>query len=166
MFLIAGFLIAIPTFSLIIGIDSMYYGQLTFVPLNFFKRNIIDDISSTFGVESSYWYFTHTILYGFNSSLIILILSIRYNVKRYFKDGTTLLMIPLLWVSAYITVLSLIPHKESRFMLPIFPYLFLFMGDFIKNKINKLGNILRILLIGFFIQEIYVMVVYINFDNL
>ena len=50
VFVISGIVVAIPSFLLFILGDSLYYGQFTFVPFNFIYKNIIEDISSSFGV--------------------------------------------------------------------------------------------------------------------
>jgi hypothetical protein len=38
---------------------------------------------------------------------------------------------------SYIMVFSYIPHKEDRFILPIYPFFFLLIGDFILKIVRK-----------------------------
>jgi hypothetical protein len=40
-FLLAGVIVAVPAFLACFGIDSYFYGKLTFVPLNFYIVNIV-----------------------------------------------------------------------------------------------------------------------------
>jgi len=39
-------------------LDSLYYGQLTLVPLNFLRFNLLSDGSALYGSHPWYWYFT------------------------------------------------------------------------------------------------------------
>jgi len=51
MFVISGFLIAVPMLVLAVAADSWFYGKLTFTHWNFLKFNVIDEGSSSFGVD-------------------------------------------------------------------------------------------------------------------
>jgi hypothetical protein len=41
---------------------------------------------------------------------------------------------------SYLLVFSSIPHKETRFLLPIFPLCFLMMGDFSHKLMKKFSK--------------------------
>ena len=45
--------------SVVILIDSFFYGKLTIVPWNFVKFNIINNISEQYGIEPWHWYLTN-----------------------------------------------------------------------------------------------------------
>jgi hypothetical protein len=47
----AGILIALPSLIIIIGIDSIYYGELTCTAWNFLKINVLLNKSAEFGVD-------------------------------------------------------------------------------------------------------------------
>ena len=108
----AGILMAV---AVGVAVDSWGYGQLTFSPWRYFAANIIEDKASGFGV--SQWY-------------------------RYFGDVAGLTLNPLIWawfgwaawqtrrqpfyrslsiaMAAFLVAHMAVPHKETRFLLPLF----------------------------------------------
>ncbi len=80
-FLISGFLVALPSLVLFIFIDSLYYGQYTFVVYNFIYKNLVEDISSSFGISPPFAYFTNTIPYNINFTMLPAMVGIIINLK-------------------------------------------------------------------------------------
>jgi phosphatidylinositol glycan class B len=122
--------VALPTLVLFISIDSFYYGELTFVPYNFLYKNLVENISGNkFGVSPATDYLIKTFPLVFNFMVIFVFAAIYNNIKesRQTKQFPSLLVI----IIAYTFTFSMIPHKEDRFLMPILPFVFLILGDFI-----------------------------------
>ncbi len=128
-------LIAIPTVFLIFIFDTYFYQQLTFVPLNFLQKNVVEDISSRFGVTPPFEYFFVFIPLSYNFMTILLVLAISYNIGECRKK----LLFPhmLVLVVSYVYVFSLIAHKEDRFLLPIAPFIFLIIGNYVYKSLKR-----------------------------
>ena len=43
----------------VVGIDCLYYGQLTVPPVNFFNINVTQNVAALFGVKEWHWNFTN-----------------------------------------------------------------------------------------------------------
>jgi phosphatidylinositol glycan class B len=145
-FLISGFLVAIPSLMLFIFIDSVYYGQYTFVVYNFIYKNLIEDISSSFGISPPFAYITNTIPYNINGTLLPCIVGICLN----FKDMLCKHQFPFVLVLStfYILVLSLVPHKEDRFILSTIPLVMIIASQgytFLMKKWQKLFSLYLVL---------------------
>lgn len=57
-FIYAGFLVALPAIAIVVALDSIYYGGLTFTAWNFFVVNVLQNKSADFGVHPLWYYFT------------------------------------------------------------------------------------------------------------
>ncbi|EGF99246.1 family 22 glycosyltransferase [Melampsora larici-populina 98AG31] len=129
-------LIALPVFL----IDSLAYGQLVFVPLKIILYNVFPTQGSgpeLYGVEPWYYYFLSLGL-NFNIVSILALVSLpclwltktfsptvglRLGTRlRHAHQSTAsdLLLIRLAPVYIWIAILSQQPHKEERFMYPIY----------------------------------------------
>lgn len=64
---------ALPLTGLFIYIDSTIYGEFTLASLNFLQKNIVEDISSKFGVSPPYYYLTDTIPFALGLAVYPLI---------------------------------------------------------------------------------------------
>ena len=47
---------------LAVAADSLYYGALTLTPWNFFRSNVLMDLSSFYGSNPALWYLSHALL--------------------------------------------------------------------------------------------------------
>ena len=56
MFILAGLIAAVPVLAVTIAADSIYYGKLTFTPINFLMFNVVSGGSDVFGTEPWYYY--------------------------------------------------------------------------------------------------------------
>ena len=115
-------LIAIPLMTTVvsfgIAIDSFFYGKFTVSWWNFFQWNIVQNISSLFGVEPFYFYFGTLKSVLLRSALPFTIFGLGNSFYRFKSFGPF-----LLFVLPYFVFSSVQPHKEHRFLLPILPIL-------------------------------------------
>lgn len=122
----------------VIAIDSYFYGKLTAVFWNIVKYNVFPDPSrgpGLYGTEPWYFYLLNLSL-NFNILLPMALfslpaLAITYRIDRH-RLGTTvssteqsspfrLLALRLLPLYIWVGIMSIQPHKEERFMYPVYP---------------------------------------------
>ena len=116
---------AASTLLVLTSIDSKLYGKVVFIPWNFLKINVLKNISSQYGIEPWYYYFTHTLLPLLNISSIFAIGGI--SQLRNYKKDTSIYIAATMWT---LGVLSTIEHKEQRFILPLFPVILCYAAKF------------------------------------
>lgn len=122
----------------VVFIDSRAYGKLSIVPWNIVKYNIFGEEGrgpELYGTEPWYFYIKNLFL-NFNIILPLALLSLpglaithafdykRLGFVRHATDQSspyTLLAIRLAPLYIWLGVLSMQPHKEERFMYPIYP---------------------------------------------
>jgi len=99
-------------------LDTYFYGKITFTPLGFLQANIMNDISVFYGTHPLHWYITVGIPVVLGCHLVPFLLGAfkaltydRINVEK-------ILLFAVIWTVA---ILSLVRHKEVRFLLPLFP---------------------------------------------
>eukprot|EP00105_Crassostrea_gigas_P012644 XP_011428699.1 PREDICTED: alpha-1,2-mannosyltransferase ALG9 isoform X1 [Crassostrea gigas] len=111
-------------------VDFHYYGKLVIAPLNIVMYNVFTEHGpDLYGVEPFSFYFLNGFL-NFNVMFILALLSlplvylVKFLLKLEDRDKPTwLLMLPMyLWMLIFFTR----PHKEERFLFPIYPLLALF----------------------------------------
>lgn len=99
---------------LIIGIDSVFYGKFTPVSWNILLYNVLNASDESgpniFGVEPWYYYVINLVL---NFPLPVLVFGV---VGCFHKRIWPLSASLVLWISIFITQ----PHKEERFLYPIY----------------------------------------------
>ena len=118
-------------FSLSLGIiaclavDCLFYGCLTFTPINFVVTNIVQDAASRFGVSPWHWYLTQglPVMLAFYFPLLL---------ASVYKGYPKILNRVLSGAVMLILTLSLCPHKELRFILPILPLLHMTVAWYIQ----------------------------------
>ena len=139
----AAMLVALPTFLVSVGIDIVYYGRLTCPQYNFLKLNVVDNISKYFGIMPWHEYIenlqTHLIsnVYLFEIMLVGFCLfavmqingEMPFKVSKSERKASRFPSIPI-FVVTNLFVLSLIPHKETRFMSQITPLFAIFWATF------------------------------------
>lgn len=129
-------------FILGIYLDSLFYGKIICTAWRYFETNIIQDRASTFG--KSHWtyfgvstYLPYGPLYIFSSLLFI--------IKRP-KHAVTWTIVP------FILCHFIIPHKEMRFLVPIFGFMSFILvysvqiiqEDYQFNILQRLTNVNKI----------------------
>ncbi|XP_014281263.1 GPI mannosyltransferase 3 [Halyomorpha halys] len=108
-----------------VAIDSYYYGSLTFTPFNFFKINVLENIGSFYGTHNLFWYWYIGLPVVIGLQIIPLYLTVLlkiFNLSHFIRslkyDVESQMILTIIWT---VTVLSFIPHKEFRFLLPLLP---------------------------------------------
>ena len=119
---------AFVTLIMLGGIDSMMYGKLVFIPWNFFRINFMYNIGSQYGVEPWYYYFTHTFLPLLNISCLMALKGITITQSR--ENPNKIYLASIVFT---IILLSLIPHKEQRFLLPLFPLILCYGAQYLDQ---------------------------------
>jgi phosphatidylinositol glycan class B len=99
-------------------LDTYFYGKITFTPLGFLQANIMNDIGVFYGTHPLHWYINVGIPVVLGCHLVPFLLGAfkaltcdRINVEK-------ILLFAVIWTVA---ILSLVRHKEVRFLLPLFP---------------------------------------------
>lgn len=118
-------------------LDYFTWGSFFHAPVQYFKFNILENKSAGFGTEPVFWY------------LKILFF------RKYFLENLFLFFLTLFFIAGafntpflfflvifYLLCFSLIPHKEFRFIIPLFPVIMVlipagmekFYGLFFKSE--------------------------------
>ncbi|XP_014211663.1 GPI mannosyltransferase 3-like [Copidosoma floridanum] len=130
-------------FAISTTIDVICYRKFILTPWEFFKINILNNISAQYGEWQMYWYFTSglPVILGLNYALLpFAIFKACKNYKSMFKS--LILVLTTFWT---VGVYSLIPHKEFRFILPVLPMLLYVIHESLLHK--KLAKSKRNILI-------------------
>ncbi len=125
-------------------IDTWFYGEFVFTTWNYFYKNIIEDVASTFGVSP--WFFYISQLLSFPSYFIGVPLMVSLITLVVYKPRNL-----YLWcIIPFLIIHSIVPHKEERFIFPIvylFPIVLLSGYNQIKTIIKN-KNFVKILNYG------------------
>lgn len=111
-----------------VSIDSHFFGRFVFTPWNFYKLNIIQNISLYYGGHPIWFYFVG----GWP-----LILTLQLGLVAYGISVTRFRLLFYL-VLLFTCIMSLVTHKELRFMLPMLPFTLIYSGVGITNLPPKL----------------------------
>ncbi|XP_044750721.1 alpha-1,2-mannosyltransferase ALG9 [Coccinella septempunctata] len=126
-------------------IDSMYYGKLVIAPLNIVKYNVLGGAGpELYGTEPFTFYIINGFL-NFNFVWILALLS-PFAISAYYlfvptKQPTTFILpywISLSPILLWMVVFMFQPHKEERFLFPIYPMICL-CGAITLDVIQKLA---------------------------
>ena len=101
-------------------LDYWFYGEWVFTPWNYFYKNIVDGVASSFG--TSPWYFYLQKLFSYSSYPVGIAMAISVVLMLFFRPKNVFLWCLVSFVVAH----SLISHKEERFLFPmvyLFPFL-------------------------------------------
>lgn len=120
-----------------LGLDSIFYSQLTFTPISFLYSNVFKSISLFYGSHPFHWYLTQGIpVLTFTTFPFLLhgiylvffksqVLGVSKRTARWFGsfgERDLIALKSLTKVSIFtILVFSLIGHKEFRFLQPLVP---------------------------------------------
>ena len=133
---IIGFVfITLPIVGFSVWLDSSFYGELTIVPWNFIKVNVFEGLSQTFGADPVHKYVSTEIPIRFNGFFPCLLYGLWHHWRTARNKNKSAY---LLWFSVTVVgFLSLISHKEPKFLLPVFPVFFLFIGQYLQDQAYK-----------------------------
>ncbi|KAI8375524.1 Alg9-like mannosyltransferase family-domain-containing protein [Blakeslea trispora] len=113
-------------------LDTTLYNEIVFTPIEFFKTNVVNNISLFYGVHTWHWYLSQglpVILTTFIPYTLFGLYHIYHTPAIYQRMRSLLLLTG--WV---ISVYSLLPHKEFRFLYPIVPLLLIVSAHGIQKK--------------------------------
>lgn len=120
-----------------VALDTMFYGKLTIVPWNIIKYNVFPDASrgpNLYGSEPV-GYYIHNLLLNMNvilpfalASFPVLLVTHTLDFKRLGERAGpersspyTLLAMRLAPMYLWFAIMFSQPHKEERFMYPVYP---------------------------------------------
>jgi hypothetical protein len=127
--MVAGFLLGS---ALNVCLDSLYYGEFVFTPYNYWKTNIIDE--RALRKVKSVWNYVGIlalVLAAPPLSVVLLFFTGRGLYKK-FKDPYSLSVI------FFLVLHSLVPHKEPRFLFPLFGILPVILGYGLRDYLDQL----------------------------
>jgi phosphatidylinositol glycan class B len=104
--------------------DSLYYGRLTFTPLNFIKANA-SPVSLFYGNNSHHYYISQAIPILCTTALPFTLHGMWMIIRAQDQRNTSLrtMLIAIAWT---VVIYSFAGHKEWRFIHPILPLLHIF----------------------------------------
>ena len=103
------------------SVDVFFYRRFVFIPYEFFKINVVENISSFYGTHPFHWYFTQAIPLVLFTSLPFCLIGIREITSIHKRQ-------PFIMCLVIALVLSLQGHKEFRFLLPLLAPMQLYAG--------------------------------------
>ncbi|KAI7165013.1 glycosyltransferase family 22 protein [Hortaea werneckii] len=109
--------------------DTAFYGKLTFPPLNFLQFNVVQSLSTFYGVNRPDYYFTEALALMLTTALPFAAIGLWKGLRRPTagdneEDRVRQLRHLLTWtILTMMLVLTLITHKEVRFIYPLLPML-------------------------------------------
>ncbi|KAJ0056182.1 hypothetical protein NL108_003478, partial [Boleophthalmus pectinirostris] len=128
-------------------IDCIFYGKLTFVQFNFIKLNIFHGVADFYGSHPWHWYFTQGFPVVIGPNLPLFLHGCTVAFRRY-----KILLITIIWT---LTVYSLLPHKEFRFIYPVLPFCMIFCGISLANLKAWQRTVAAILVVSNLIPALY-----------
>jgi hypothetical protein len=151
-----GIIVAVPIMLFSVGMDSWYYGTLTFPQLNFVYLNVVDNMSRHFGIEETTYYIKEIPIFLsewkplFPWLIFSMCLYTVYHIHGCLSINSVnkkkAFPFVFVFILANFITLSSIDHKEQRFMAMIFPYFAIFWAffclvliQFASNLDNKVG---------------------------
>jgi len=127
-------------------IDSSFYGSATFTPLNFIRQNVFNDISAFYGVNRFHFYFTQAFTFV-NFAMfptVILGMVMLSKPQNLHESGGQLARLRSARAAVLGTMLglSLLKHKEFRFIQPLVPLFNCFaaramVNNYIKDRLAR-----------------------------
>ena len=112
-----------PALLLNLLVDSVYYGTLTFTPLNFVVTNL-SSVSLFYGRAPWHYYLSQGLPILLNTSLPLFVAGTYSAIRRTSrKDGAERLRDLVCTIVCTALVYSLLGHKEWRFLHPLLPFM-------------------------------------------
>jgi GPI mannosyltransferase 3 len=138
--------IGLTSFIFSITLDTYLHGSFVVTQWNFLYYNIIKKVNAHYSVEHWYWYFVSGLPPVLGPIFFIFIYCFIKKIRHInLYDTDSKLAITIFWS---LSVLSMVSHKEQRFLLPLFPMIFFITSQQISivcKKFIKLGTLTVIL---------------------
>lgn len=126
--------------GIIVGIDSFFYERLIFTPIEFFRVNVIEGIGEFYGKHPWYWYLNVGLPTVLGIGTIPFVFAAVQTLRHYKAYEERLVLLSS--VAITLTVYSVLPHKEFRFLLQILPICLYISTDFLRRWSNSASSIL------------------------
>lgn len=98
-------------------IDCWFYDRLVFVPYHYFKKNIVENVASDFGI-SPWYYYLYLIVE--HATVLIGLTIIAAIISSFFRDYRSIIV----WcLFPFLLAHLIIPHKELRFLFPVINFI-------------------------------------------
>ncbi|KAF2348844.1 GPI mannosyltransferase [Trinorchestia longiramus] len=110
--------------SSVVVLDSLYYGELTFVPWNFLKFNVFSNLADHYGRHPWHWYVTSGVPSALGPHSVLLLAVVVHHTRAGSWQSRLLLGSCVFTLVCY----SMIGHKEIRLLLPLLPPLLVLCG--------------------------------------
>nr|XP_026498291.1 GPI mannosyltransferase 3 [Vanessa tameamea]XP_026498292.1 GPI mannosyltransferase 3 [Vanessa tameamea]XP_026498293.1 GPI mannosyltransferase 3 [Vanessa tameamea] len=141
-----------------VALDSYFYGRLIITPWEFFRFNVLQNISTFYGNHPWHWYITQGLPAVLGINIFPLFWSIMSIVRRPRENRIGLVLLAA--ASLHVVVHSFIPHKEFRFVLPLMPILLYLIQDVIvpwsrKAKRWQLYTVALSIFLGNMVPSLY-----------
>lgn len=111
--------------------ETLFYGRPTFTPYNFFRTNILHNISAFYGANVWHFYFVGGVAFLSLGLLPWVLDGIYLSFRKNSSVRVGILRSSAIWTMA---VLSLITHKEHRFIQPLLPILHVLAASSIVHR--------------------------------
>ncbi|XP_011173364.1 GPI mannosyltransferase 3 [Solenopsis invicta] len=109
-------------FTISVLIDSYCYGTYVITPWKFFQINVFENVGITYGTKHALWYIYAAlpVLLGVYIFPFLLSCFLIFKGPRFFFREESIMLVVIGWT---LSIYSLLPHKEFRFILPLLPLL-------------------------------------------
>jgi len=120
-----------------VWVDTWFYGadEWVLTSYNFLEMNVIHGLSKYFGTDGLDYYLRYAFFDIFQTAHIPAVLSMFYHCITRPKKGNRPYI--ALYSLFYIVVFTLIPHKETRFLMPIIPFVIICTAEFVDVWLHK-----------------------------
>jgi len=120
---------------LLVYIDTKFYGadEWVFTSYNFLEMNVLHGLSKYFGISDVFFYFRPGFINIFVFMFVAAVQSLFFHIYIRVK-GNGDYPYTALYVIFYIFVFTVIPHKETRFLMPCIPFVFICIGELLDSS--------------------------------
>ncbi|XP_076260440.1 phosphatidylinositol glycan anchor biosynthesis class B [Rhynchophorus ferrugineus] len=131
--------------TIFIALDSIVHGSFIVTPYNFLKFNVFNDVASIYGVHPWHWYLSNGLPSVLGILIVPFIMATLIILKARKNHPNELWILGCIVFSLFI--LSCLPHKEFRFILPLLPMILYITSKFLAAWSRK-ANMWHIWLIS------------------
>ncbi|CAG9863628.1 unnamed protein product [Phyllotreta striolata] len=128
-------LIGIPVLAFTVLLDSICHGSLIITPYEFFKFNLLQNLSGFYGANPWHWYLSSGLLGLLSINILPFLWAVMTILKHRGNHPNELIMLGIIIFT--ITIYSLLPHKEFRFILPLLPFMLYVSSRFLSAWSRK-----------------------------